>query len=372
MNSYAKGGIMLKLSWFVGLLILAVGCGDQIRPLPIASTPMFDPPPGIFDHIVDLEIVAEPGLTIRFTADGTEPTRDHGFFYQAPVQLFDMTTIKAIAFGDRTVESEVVSGDFTFSIPPTQPPIFDPQPGVYVNKATIGMYSITPGALIRYTLDGSDPQNSSTSRIYYAPMEVNVSTTVKAFAFKPGLLDSYTVKGEYLVTPPGICDLGWRLWCQLGTGHLTTYENPYDDKFNNDFVMAPPTYTWCSSNHMWYQDLLGTANDHIWLCHDDIDLPTGSWYNVDQSGQLVKTLEAEFIFCSCDRGINHGQNLVNECKAKYHESDTKECRDLLAKTAYEPEGGIGYWHLHDLVTGATKNYYDKRHNPSPAPPPPTN
>lgn len=360
---------MSRNVWYILCIIGLVACGENIMPVPTAMDPIFDPLPNTFDHIVDVTITAEPGMTIRFTADGTEPTREKGYFYQAPIKVFDMTTIKAIAYGDRAVESGVTNGTFTLSIPPAQPPIFDPSPGVYVATAIIGMRTITPGANIRYTLDGSDPQTSGSSRIYYGPMEVNTSTTVKAYAFKKGLLDSQTSTGEYLIKPLGLCDLGWNLWCQLGPGHVTTYEDPYIDKFNNDFVMSSPTYAWCASARMWLQDLAGVQNDHVWACHDDVDLPTASWYEVDQQGQLVKTLEAEFIFCSCDRGANHGQSLVNECKTKYRTADTPTCRDLLAKTAYEPEGGIGYWHIHYLLTGEVKNYYAKRHNPTAAPVP---
>ncbi len=352
---------------FVGSVLLCIlaACDAQLQPLRASTTPVFDPEPGAFDRGIIVKILAEPGHTIMFTADGSEPTREHGYEYQAGILINGTDTLKAIAFNDRTVESEVATGHYSINVPAVIPPEFDPEPGVYEGIATIGMKCRTPGATIYFTIDGSDPQISPTVRQYFGPFDVNTTTQVKAYAMKNGMIDSETVKGDYQVTPPGLCYRGFDIWCMFGTGHVSTYVAPYTDVFNNDFTMADPTYAWCTSGRMWLKDLAGTRNDHVWLCQDGENQPTGSWY--DANG--TKTLEAEFIFCSCERGANHGRRAVADCKARFTETDNPECRKLLSQTAYELEGGIGYWRTHDLLTGEQKNYYKKRANPSPAPPP---
>ena len=63
---------------------------------------------------------------------------------------------------------------------------------------TIEMSCETEGAEIRYTLDGSEP--TETSELYSAPIEVAPPATIKARGFKDGMLDSDIA--EYVVTVP--------------------------------------------------------------------------------------------------------------------------------------------------------------------------
>ncbi len=56
----------------------------------------------------------------------------------------------------------------------------------------------TAGATIRYTLDGSDPTESS--RVYAGSLSLSESCTVKAKAFKAGLLPSFTAAAAYTIT----------------------------------------------------------------------------------------------------------------------------------------------------------------------------
>ena len=63
---------------------------------------------------------------------------------------------------------------------------------------TIEMTCETEGAEIRYTLDGSEP--TETSELYSAPIEVAPPATIKARGFKDGMLDSDIA--EYVVTVP--------------------------------------------------------------------------------------------------------------------------------------------------------------------------
>ncbi|MGC1480805.1 MAG: chitobiase/beta-hexosaminidase C-terminal domain-containing protein [Chthoniobacterales bacterium] len=82
--------------------------------------------------------------------------------------------------------------------PPKDPaaaPAFSPAGGSYTDAQTITLSSVTPEAGIRYTTDGSPPNSAST--LYTGPFLVTSTTTVRAFAFKDGFLDSAIVSAIY-------------------------------------------------------------------------------------------------------------------------------------------------------------------------------
>jgi hypothetical protein len=77
-------------------------------------------------------------------------------------------------------------------------PAFDPPPGSYTGAQSITIVSSTPGATIRYTTDGSTPNDSSP--LYGGPVALSASGTLKAFAAKSGLTSSPVTSGTYAIT----------------------------------------------------------------------------------------------------------------------------------------------------------------------------
>ncbi len=55
-----------------------------------------------------------PGTTIRYTLDGTVPTRDHGFIYAGPVAINSTSTVRAIAFREGLLSSQVITHTYIF------------------------------------------------------------------------------------------------------------------------------------------------------------------------------------------------------------------------------------------------------------------
>lgn len=83
--------------------------------------------------------------------------------------------------------------------------------GFYDTTQSIAITTDTPGAEIRYTTDGSEPTVGS-GTIYSAPISVTTTTTLRAAAFKSGLLPTNVDTHTYLflddvirqpVNPPG-------------------------------------------------------------------------------------------------------------------------------------------------------------------------
>ena len=76
-------------------------------------------------------------------------------------------------------------------------PVLDPDGGSFDPDVTVIMTSTTPTAEVRYTTDGSEPDETST--LYAAPVTFTESLVVKARAFAEGLQPSGTAQGVYLI-----------------------------------------------------------------------------------------------------------------------------------------------------------------------------
>ena len=76
-------------------------------------------------------------------------------------------------------------------------PVFEPAPGTYGADQTISINCATSDATIRYTTDGSEPDESST--LYSGPMNLGGAYNLKAKGFKDGKSPSKTTNGEYIV-----------------------------------------------------------------------------------------------------------------------------------------------------------------------------
>jgi uncharacterized protein (DUF1800 family) len=79
------------------------------------------------------------------------------------------------------------------------PPAFSPPPGAYEGVQTVELLTSTPGASIRYTLDGSSP-SSTTGTLYTGPVNLTASVTLRAIAYKSGLANSPLAVGAYDLT----------------------------------------------------------------------------------------------------------------------------------------------------------------------------
>ena len=76
-------------------------------------------------------------------------------------------------------------------------PVFSKTSGTYNNELYVTISCETPGAVIRYTTNGSDPTESSNQ--YNSGITINASTTLKAKAFKSGWNPSTTTSASYTI-----------------------------------------------------------------------------------------------------------------------------------------------------------------------------
>jgi uncharacterized repeat protein (TIGR02543 family) len=79
----------------------------------------------------------------------------------------------------------------------TDAPQFSQSGGFFTGTVTISMSESTPGASVKYTLDGSEPTFSSTT--YSTPIIISSTKVLRAGAFKSGFIDSRITTNTYLI-----------------------------------------------------------------------------------------------------------------------------------------------------------------------------
>lgn len=158
------------------------------------ATPTFSPGSGSYNTSETVTISSTTsGATIRYTLDGTTPTETYGTIGTS-VTISSPVTLKAIAYETGMCDSPVASATYTIQ---TATPTFSPGPGTYNSAVTVTLSSATPGATIRYTLDGTTPTEAHG---FVGPTaNVNGSTTLKAMAYSSGIPDSQIAAGTYAI-----------------------------------------------------------------------------------------------------------------------------------------------------------------------------
>ncbi len=77
-------------------------------------------------------------------------------------------------------------------------PRYSPRPGRQSGNVEVSLSSATPGSVIHYTVDGSQPTLASS--VYRAPIIVSgTALTIKAFAAARGKKDSAVVTASYYI-----------------------------------------------------------------------------------------------------------------------------------------------------------------------------
>jgi len=108
-------------------LILAIGATFAFRPrVETAANPEFRPPAGAVPSPTPVEILcATPSADIRFTTDGTDPTRNSRK-YNVRIEITPPVTLKARAYRRGMNDSEIAVADYTLAevekpVPETKP-----------------------------------------------------------------------------------------------------------------------------------------------------------------------------------------------------------------------------------------------------------
>jgi hypothetical protein len=163
-----------------------------------AAAPTFSPTARSFYGRISVTLASTtPGATIRYTVDGSTPTAQNGIVYNGAITLTESATIKAIAVRQGWTDSSVSSASYTW-LPYGQAaaPVFSPGSTTCYTSRTVTMTTSTGGAVIRYTIDGTEPTRTS-GNVYSGPITISRTTELRAIAVKDGWTDSGITSARY-------------------------------------------------------------------------------------------------------------------------------------------------------------------------------
>lgn len=124
---------------------------------------------------------------LRYTLDGSEPTAESPI-YEGPFLFSESVVVKAKVFSDDFFDSSVVTASLTRVWVNVATPVIDAASSFTGSKTKVAISCATEGAVVRYTLNGNEPNSHSTK--YTGPFYVTDGCTVKAYAVMPDYLNS--------------------------------------------------------------------------------------------------------------------------------------------------------------------------------------
>lgn len=198
-----------EIDLFESQIVRCVAVKDGLSPSNVVSEefiiggyaldpPEISLPSGTYYSPEITEIVhSDPSVILRYTLDGSEPTVESDIFYGTPLVISGLSpaiTLKVKSFKDGCVQSDTAVAKYTFKLPPVS---FNPVGGEYNNAFGLYLSQPTTGAVIRYTLDGSEPTETYGTIFSGQPIPASNGTIVKAISYKTGWAASELISHTY-------------------------------------------------------------------------------------------------------------------------------------------------------------------------------
>lgn len=141
---------------------------------------------------------ATTGSYFFYTVDGTTPSTS-SYVYRGGIPVQSTFTVKVIAIASGCYPSSVASATYTNS-PVAAAPVFSLSAGTYSSPQVVTISDATPGAIIYYTTDGTQPWTLSPA--YSGAITISANTTLRAFAGAAGYGYSPIVSASYAINVP--------------------------------------------------------------------------------------------------------------------------------------------------------------------------
>jgi alpha-tubulin suppressor-like RCC1 family protein len=189
--------------------INALGCATGWTTSSVASytyflqvgTPTLSSTGGVFSTAPTVTVTdVTTGAILTYTTNGLDPGPYDPVFPTGGLTVGQTMTLKVKGFLSGFQPSATAVGTFAIMAGTVATPTISPAAGTYTTAQTITLASSTPGATIRYTLDGSTP--GFTSLVYWLPFMLNGSATVKAGAFHADMNPSGTQTNAFTLNLP--------------------------------------------------------------------------------------------------------------------------------------------------------------------------
>jgi RHS repeat-associated protein len=180
---------------FSSLYFSQVLAGSSPPPPPPPALPTISPAGGYYEGVLSVTITGNS--QIRYTLDGSTPVASSPV-YTTPITLTSATTLKARGVRSTTVNYPYPQTTYSWGSVATAifdvatevaTPTISPPDGAHPGSVSVTLATNTPGATIHYTMDGTNPTN--TSPVYNgSPIQVAQSAVIKTVALKSTLDDS--------------------------------------------------------------------------------------------------------------------------------------------------------------------------------------
>ena len=210
------------------------------------SIPTLSVTPGIYTASQHLSITCETSdARIYYTADGREPSGD-SILYTGSIYIARSATLKIRAFRKGWGPSKVVEADYKIT-GQVSPPLFLLSPGTYPSAQTLSLTCTTSDVEIRYTMDGTEP--IETSLEYTGEIEIVDSITISTRAFRTDWEASEPVSADFIITGAVVSPQ-----LSLAEGTYTTVQNldvtcatqDVDIRYTTDGTEPTPASLLCS------------------------------------------------------------------------------------------------------------------------------
>jgi alpha-tubulin suppressor-like RCC1 family protein len=138
------------------------------------------------------------GAELHYTTNGVEPgLSDPTIASGATVVVGHSLTLRVKGWRSGWTTSPTVTANYFVNEGTVAAPVLSPSPGSYADAQTVTIGCATPGAAVRYTLDGTEPGPRSPA--YSGPLPVFSTVVVSARAFKAGWSASPVTSGSYVI-----------------------------------------------------------------------------------------------------------------------------------------------------------------------------
>lgn len=137
--------------------------------------PKFSLPGGEYSYYISVEIISPINGDVFYTLDGSTPN-ENSYKYEEEIMLEEGTTVlRAFIMDAEGNGSEVVSEVYEIEFGAPDPPVLIPESGDYVGEQYVRIL-VPEGCVAYYTLDGTDPTESS--ELYTGEFLMPTGTTI--------------------------------------------------------------------------------------------------------------------------------------------------------------------------------------------------
>jgi alpha-tubulin suppressor-like RCC1 family protein len=179
------------------------------------GTPTLTPGGGAYGSAQTLTVsTATSGATLRFTTDGGEPGETDPVVASGGTLVVDRSeTVRVKGSRAGWSASDTAVASYVLNLGTASAPTFDPPGGAYGAPVSVTIATVTAGATVRYTLDGTEP--GPRSPVFVSPISVSGPATLRARAYRaettPSAVASatYAVSGGAVEAPAFSVAAGW-------------------------------------------------------------------------------------------------------------------------------------------------------------------